>query len=98
MDKATESVCPRGWTLPNQTQILSIGNSTVTYIANFNPAAGGFYNNSTLSNEATHGFWWGSEAYNGTTRYSLFYNGDVLYTTNSRYRYAGLYIRCVQAP
>ena len=90
--KATESVCPKGWTLPSKSQIDSQRN-----VASFSPILGGTYGNGRLNNEATHGLWWGSEAYNGATRYSLSYNGGNLH--NGYYvRNNGFYVRCVQAP
>ncbi|MBQ3440919.1 hypothetical protein IJG27_01235 [Candidatus Saccharibacteria bacterium] len=89
--KATESICPKGWTLPAKAQIDSQRD-----VANFSPVLGGYYNDGTLEAEATRGIWWGSEAYNGAKRYILGYNGS-LYTTNYSRR-SGLYVRCVQAP
>ncbi|MBQ3441540.1 hypothetical protein IJG27_04535 [Candidatus Saccharibacteria bacterium] len=96
IDPATESICPKGWTLPDLTQIQSIGNNTSAYVSSFYPVLGGGYSSGTLNNEATHGYWWGSEAYRGATRYRLDYNGS-LYTYDGSRR-SGLYVRCVQAP
>ena len=90
--KATESVCPKGWTLPSKSQIDSQRN-----VASFSPVLGGRYDNGTLDNEAARGIWWGSEAYGGARRYSLYYNGSSLYT-GTGYRLSGRYVRCVQAP
>ena len=97
--KATESICPKGWTLPDKAQSHSIGPDadSATYIPSFSPVLGGNYGNGTLYNEATHGYWWGSEAYNGARRYALGYNGSILYTNNNS-RHGGVYVRCVQAP
>ena len=90
--KATESICPKGWTLPSKTQIDSQRD-----VASFSPVLGGYYFNGTLYNETTHGFWWGSEAYIGAVRYAMGYNGSSLYT-DLNVRRAGRYVRCVQAP
>ena len=92
MDKATESICPKGWTLPTKTQIDGQRD-----VSSFSPVLGGDYYNGTPNNEAANGIWWGSEAYNGARRYNLNYNGSSLYTSNYLRR-NGLYIRCVQAP
>ena len=62
--------------------------------ASFSLVLGGYYTNGTLGNEATHGYWWGSEAYNGAWRYYLRYDGSSLYTRNY-YRHVGVYVRCV---
>ena len=92
MNKAAESICPKGWTLPSKTQIDSQRN-----ITSFSPVLGGHYRNGTLYYEGTHGFWWGSTAYSGALRYYLGYNGSSLYTGNY-FRRDGFYVRCVQAP
>ena len=89
MNTATESVCPKGWTLPTTKQI-EINRDT----ANFSPVLGGAYVSGTLSSETTYGLWWANEAYNGARRYLLGYNGSSLYTGRD-YRHSGFYIRCV---
>ena len=96
---STESICPKGWTLPSRVQTRSIGPGagSSTYVSSFSPVLGGDYGNATLDNESTHGYWWGSEAYNGARRYYLNYNGSSLYTSYGS-RYYGRYVRCVQAP
>ena len=97
--KATESICPKGWTLPDATQTRSIGpnSGSTTYVSSFSSVLGGGYINGTLSDEATRGRWWSSTAYNGAVRYLLSYNGSSLHTGNYSRR-SGLYVRCVQAP
>ena len=97
---ATESVCPKGWALPAKTQIdsLSGGSGSTAYVGSFSPVRGGHYVNGTLYDEATNGFWWGSEMYNSSRRYYLNYSGTKLYTHYYADRYTGLYVRCVQAP
>ncbi|MBQ3440896.1 hypothetical protein IJG27_01120 [Candidatus Saccharibacteria bacterium] len=92
IDPATESICPKGWTLPNKTQTDSQKD-----INNFSPVLGGDYYNGTLYVGATRGSWWGSEAYNGAKRYRLRYDGSSLFTGSTN-RLNGFYIRCVQAP
>ena len=85
----TESICPKGWSLPSNTQIASQKNITI-----FSPVLGGDYYSGVLYRE-TLGFWWGSEVRNGANRYRLAYDGTNLYTDNGR-RNTGIYIRCVQ--
>ena len=87
LNTATESVCPKGWTLPSKKQQ---DNNRDT--ANFNPVMGGFYLNGALNSNT--GNWWGSTAYNGAVRHRLNYNGDSLHAYEAR-RINGLYIRCV---
>ena len=101
MNEATESICPKGWTLPNATQIRSIGpdSGSTTYVSSFSPVLGGNYNASVLDRDTTNGYWWGSEAYNGAVRRNLGYSNDtLLYISNYGGRNRGYYIRCVQAP
>ena len=90
MNTATESVCPNGWTLPTTKQIDANRDDT-----NFNPVVGGGYYNGSPGDEATHGFWWGSEAYNGGERYRLGYRSNASLYTGSEPRRNGRYIRCV---
>ena len=89
LNTATESICPRGWTLPTNAQINANRD-----VSSFSPVLGGNYGNGTLYNEDTYGLWWGSETRNGALRYDLYYNGSSLYTSNY-YRYNGYYVRCV---
>ena len=87
---ATESICPKGWTLPSKTQIDSQRS-----ISNFSPILGGNYANGTLYNENTRGYWWGAESYSdATSRYSIVYTGSNLSTDHAGRR-TGTYIRCV---
>ena len=85
----TESVCPKGWTLPTTKQI---DNNRST--AEFSPVLGGDYGNGALYNKDTSGYWWGSTTYNSARRYHLFYNSSSLSTGNGLRR-NGRYIRCV---
>ena len=90
LNTATESVCPKGWTLPSKTQTDSQKD-----ITSFSPVLGGHYSDGgTLYNDGTRGIWWGSTAYNGAERYGLGYNGSSLYTRSGR-RHNGIYVRCV---
>ena len=86
---ATESICPKGWTLPSKTQIDGQRN-----VSSFSPVLGGLYVNGSLYNESTDGYWWDSTAYNSAIRYRLSYNGSSLYTGNGG-RHDGFYVRCV---
>ena len=92
LNTATESICPKSWTLPSKKQLDNNRNTT-----NFVPVLGGAYYHGTLYNEASYGLWWGSTAYNGAERYYLVYNGSSLYTdgSNGGGRYRGFYVRCV---
>ena len=98
---ATESICPKGWTLPSRKQVITIGpaSGSATYISNFSPVLGGHYSGGEIQTKSTRGRWWASTAYDGiaSIRSGLYYDGSSLYTYNDGRRYFGLYIRCVQA-
>ena len=88
---ATESICPKGWTLPSQKQI-----NKNTNITTFSPVLGGGYTNGTLNNESTRGYWWSSDAKDAPQRRMLNYNSTdaELYLATYGRNY-GIYIRCV---
>ncbi|MBQ3292990.1 hypothetical protein IJG93_01610 [Candidatus Saccharibacteria bacterium] len=87
---ATESICPKNWTLPSMKQML--GN---TNVSNFTPILGGTYVNGLLSNERSMGLWWSSEYEdNNATRYVLSHDSSALLMGVGRRR-TGIYIRCV---
>ena len=86
---ATESVCPKGWTLPSKKQQDNNRDTT-----NFTPVLGGGYSVGVLSNESTHGLWWGSDASSSARRRYLEYRDGNLYTTVAS-RHSGIYVRCV---
>ena len=90
LNTTTESICPKGWALPTTKQIDANRDTT-----NFDSVSGGYYRNGALYNEAANGYWWGNEAYTGTKRYLLNYNGSNLYTGYGGVRHDGYYIRCV---
>ena len=92
MNTATESVCPKGWTLSTTKQIDANRDT-----ASFAPVLGGSYGNGKLYSESTDGLWWGSDASSSARRRYLDYRDGNLYTTVAS-RPNGLYVRCVQAP
>ena len=96
MNIATESICPKNWSLPTVTQTRSIAPDagSATYIDSFSPTLGGRYSGGSLKNESTRGFWWGNVAGSSALRYSLYYDGSIIYT-GAYNRRDGLYIRCV---
>ena len=71
LNTATESVCPKGWTLPNKKQLDNNRSTT-----EFSPVLGGYYSDAALKYETTQGLWWGSEASNSTRSYVLLYDDN----------------------
>ena len=93
----TYNICPKGWTLPRYNTSSPAGsiNSITSQATAFSPVKGGIYNNGSNTG-ASVGFWWSATARTATGRHYLFYNGSIL-STESNYRYAGLYVRCVRS-
>ena len=91
---ATESVCPKGWTLPDLTQATTIIGNT----GSFFPVLGGDIGNVGLENQA-YGYWWTNMQNSPTSgsgrRRNITYTAGVYTTPTSRRSY-GIYIRCVQ--
>ena len=99
-DTATQSLCPKGWTLPSKAQSGSLSDGTTgtnAYVPIFNPVYGGVYANSVLNYSTTAGIWVTSEAYNDTLRWRLRYNQNGRLYTDDNYRGVATYIRCVQS-
>ena len=89
MDIATESICPKNWTLPTTKQMNSNRDILI-----FSPNLGGVYYNGTLYNESIHSGWWGSQAENSARRHALLYEEDIL-KIDYYGRRTSMYIRCV---
>ncbi|MBQ3293227.1 hypothetical protein IJG93_02935 [Candidatus Saccharibacteria bacterium] len=88
---ATQSICPRGWILPNITQVSGMAGSM--YVSNFLPVAGGSYANSGLWN-TKNGYWWLLESYDNISRRLLAYTGNsVTLSDTYAFRRSGAYIR-----
>ena len=90
--EASSSICPSGWRLPAKTEQTGIK----SYMAAFNPVAGGAYSIGYLSFTNT-GRWWSSTAQsNGVYRYYLGYYGTYMDTAGYTLD-QGIYVRCIKA-
>ena len=104
---ATEDICPAGWRLPtgnNGGEQYILNNSytwqswNANYPREFNPVAAGRYDDGSLSNSGSYGFWWSSTANYTAYRYFLYYGtSNGLRSGNNYRRYSGLSVRCVKA-
>ena len=95
-NRATETICPKGWTLPTVAQERTIFGSD--YLNSFSPVLGGYYDSGNGKlNESIYGIWWTNEAQGGPRRNQLEYsqNNGILQRGNLG-RAASAYIRCVQ--
>ena len=98
----TQSICPKGWTLPSAEQMDNLTGGTdsgsATFVSVFSPGLGGGYHNGSLTNATTRGRWWSSTvSTNNAGRRHLIYEGTALITGANISRYMGIYIRCIQA-
>ena len=85
-------VCPKGWRLPNNSEISDIASGTTV----FSPVAGGGYSNGTIyQGSSGYGYWWSSNTYVTTGRYLLGWYGTIFGQTYAN-RTAGYYIRCIK--
>ena len=88
----TQNICPKGWSLPTQAQISSIGTSSNTYVSAFAPVIG-HVTNAGLQ-PGYNSYWWSATANSAINQYDLHYDYTNLNTTYSDKR-LGAYVRCV---
>ena len=93
---AGSSICPRGWTLPRDSQISTITGSI--YMPIFNGVLGGSYYHGATHYD-TYGFYWGADMSEGgnNNRRNIRINGSSNIVNVGGNRTDGYYIRCVQA-
>ena len=103
---AAQKVCPKGWTLPTQTQYDNIAafiggdNSTgSTSIRNvpYNFIAGGRFDSGSWNFVGSSGLYWSATQSSSTNGYLLYFNSSRLYTSDSS-KNGGRSVRCVSAP
>lgn len=98
--QSTQSICPKGWTLPSQSQFQALINSGLNG-NNFMQSPyyllrGGNLYRSYLNLAGSNGYYWSSTPYGSSDAYFLgFYSGKVY--THDDYRYIGQPVRCVAA-
>lgn len=89
----TYDICPKGWRLPTRAE----QNGITSYTSAFSPVLSGTYNNGTLSNTGSGGFWWSATAYSSSYQYYLYYRGSSLDTYFGNYKRYGLSVRCIRS-
>lgn len=98
------SICPKGWDLPNRTQLYSLrskGSVTSTATAHnapYNFVYGGYRNgNDSYSNQTSTGYYWTSSNSSASNGYWTFVNSGGINNsaTSSAYKYYGAKVRCV---
>ena len=89
---ATQDICPKGWRLPTLNEMSGI----TSYTSAFSPVLSGRYNNGSLIDTGSLGFWWSATAVSSVSQYNLFYNGSRLNNFYD-YKYYGLSVRCIRS-
>ena len=98
---ATQSICPKGWTLPGNKEVGDIipSSDKGAYVHILSATVGGWYYNGVLNDESTTGVWWTSEASNTAMRYDLTYRySSDTFVNGDGWKYGrnkGHNIRCV---
>ena len=90
---ATQDICPAGWELPTRDQFSGITNQRSA----FSPVYSGYYDNGSLGNTGSYGYWWSATANGSISQYSLYYNSGSLYTGSLGIKYYGYSVRCVRS-
>ena len=98
--QSTQSICPKGWTLPSQSQFQQLINSGLSG-SNFMNAPyyllrGGYLVDSSLYGAGSYGRYWSSTPNSSSIACSLYvYSGNAYVSYDARYR--GQSVRCVAA-
>ena len=102
--QSTRSICPKGWTLPSQSQFQALINSGLDG-SNFMQSPyyllrGGYLNDSSLGSAGSYGYYWSSTPDGSGDAYLLYLGsrfGSGYVMTYDLYRYDGFSVRCVAA-
>ena len=89
---ASQDICPKNWRLPTNSEYSGITSS----VSAFSPVYSGYYDNGSLINTGTAGYWWSSTARTAYSRYGLSYSSGSLSTVSGFFRYYGFSVRCVR--
>ena len=91
---ATQDICPKGWRLPTRAEQDGIA----SYDSAFSPVYSGNYNNGSLINVGSGGYWWSATARSSANQYNLLYYSGSL-DTGSGYvgKDTGHSVRCVRS-
>src|SRR5699024_7162223 len=74
--QSTQSICPKGWTLPSQSQFQQLINSGLSGSNSMNAPyyllRGGYLNTSSLILAGSYGSYWSSSSSSSSTTYNLY--------------------------
>ena len=88
----TYDICPKGWRLPTYNE----QNGIRSYASAFSPVLSGRYDNGSLNNTGSSGYWWSATAYGSSNQCYLHYNGGSL-NTNDGSKGNGFSVRCIRS-
>ncbi len=91
---ATQDICPKGWRLPTQTEIINFKNASSS---NKNPVLAGYYSGGSLDYASSRGYWWSATARNINNQYRLYYNGSS-WSADWYSKNYGNSVRCIYGP
>ena len=99
--QSTQSICPKGWTLPSRSQFQTLINNGLS-ASNFMNAPyyllrGGILGNSSLDGAGSDGYYWSSNPNDSSYVYYLSFNSSYVYANSGVYRCYGQSVRCVAA-
>lgn len=99
--QSTQSICPKGWTLPSQSQFKALINSGISN-SNFMNAPyyllrGGYLYDSWLEDAGSFGNYWSSTPNGSSNAYYLGFDSGYVTTGFVSIRYHGFSVRCVAA-
>ena len=98
--QSTQSICPKGWTLPSRSQFQTLIDNGLSG-SNFMNAPyyllrGGYLYDSSLDGAGSAGFYWSSTPYGSSSAYVLGFDSGGVDAYGAR-RYGGRSVRCVAA-
>ena len=106
-ERVTQSVCPKGWRLPNGGAIDTIAvngefqqlydayGSASTFIRGTSATLSGYWYGSSVSNQGSVGSWWSRIAYSTTYGYALHFDSSSVNPQYGNYKFNGFSVRCV---
>ena len=99
ISQSSQSICPKGWTLPNQSQFQQLINSGLSRF-NFMNAPyyllrGGDLLDSSLRLAGSNGYYWSSTPDGPSMTHTLDFSPSRIDASYYLYRYYGLSVRCV---
>lgn len=99
-DESTQSICPKGWTLPTQSQFEQLTDSGLS-VSNFMNAPfyllrGGYLGSTTLRDAGSYGDYWSSTPRSSIHSYEMNFASGYM-SVHDTGRYYGLSVRCIAA-